>query len=407
LLDTEAFVAALRRKLPAAGLRTARITYIKYKPRTNCLISYRLEFAEAAVTATAKAYPHNPRLRLGNTQNTATALSSWRSGCLFFDDCAVLVSMFPNDRAIKSLRRLPDAHARRRLIRHVLGRNRSELWEGTIEELAYKPERRYVAKLSAAEEPRAVLKFYAERNYRTASSNAWLFQSRETLRLAPRIGDSDRYGVLAFEWLPGQLLSHAMLDPNLDADAMRAVGAAIAELHAQNAKELAHRAPETEASLLVGEANWLGFLCPYVSKRAGDLARKLALQLMDQPPVSSPIHGDLHAGQVLLAGHYVGLLDLDRAMRANPMNDIGLLVAHLDREVVRGRLTAGCVERLAASLLEGYARTAGTSSLPAVPLYRAAGLLRLAPEFFRHCEPDWSSRIESLLEHAEKVLRPL
>jgi hypothetical protein len=127
------------------------------------------------------------------------------------------------------------------MIRRVVGRHRAPFHEGALEELAYKPERRYVAKLSVSREPRAVLKFYTERNYQTAWNSSAAFESRGMLRVAPRIGNSDRYGVLAFEWLPGRLLRDAMLEPNADFGMLRAVGAAAVELHAQNASGLGYR----------------------------------------------------------------------------------------------------------------------------------------------------------------------
>jgi tRNA A-37 threonylcarbamoyl transferase component Bud32 len=290
------------------------------------------------------------------------------------------------------------------MVRRVLLRNHCELWEGPVEGLAYKPNRRYVARLSAGEEPRAVLKFYTESNYRIARDNSRAFEGRGMLRLAPRIGESDRYQVLAFEWLPGPLLSDVILDPTFDVDSVSTVGAAIAELHAQEPAGLTHQTRETQAAALVHEARGLGLLCPHLSTRAGELARKLAARLMGHTPAHRPIHGDLHAGQVILGGKNVGLVDLDRAVRASPLSDLGLFIAHLDKEVVRGNLTTSRVKLLAEAFLEGYGRSTGIAIPPSVQLYRAAGLLRLAPECFRRCEPDWPNRAEAILHRAEDVL---
>ena len=389
VLDADAFADALRRRLPAADLREARITYIRYKPRTNCLVGYRLEFADWTVAATAKAYQRNA--------------SPGNSGRLVFDDCDVLVSVFPDDRKITSLPRLAKPDARARMIRRVVGRHRSSFQEGTIEELAYKPERRYVAKLSVSEGPRLVLKFYTERNYLTAWHSSRAFDSRPAVRLAPRIGDSDRYRVLAFGWLPGRRLSDAIGDPNFNIDSLRTVGAAIAELHAQNPSGLEYRGGEIEASSLVCDAERLALLCPHLSKRARRLARTLAAQLVDQAAISRPIHGDLHAGQILIENGTVGLLDLDRAVRANPMADIGLFIAHLDREHLRGNLESPRVDELAASFLEGYFDPRAPE-LGTVRVYRAAALLRLAPECFRRSEPEWPDRTEAMLQRSEDIV---
>ena len=43
--------------------------------------------------------------------------------------------------------------------------NKEELWSGTITTLAYKPERRYVARLEGEHGARAVLKFYSREGF--------------------------------------------------------------------------------------------------------------------------------------------------------------------------------------------------------------------------------------------------
>jgi hypothetical protein len=64
VLDLEAFIGALRRSLPEADLETARITYVKYKPGTNCLVGYRLRVAGTVVDVYAKAYGANASKKL-------------------------------------------------------------------------------------------------------------------------------------------------------------------------------------------------------------------------------------------------------------------------------------------------------------------------------------------------------
>src|SRR5690349_23118020 len=45
VLDPDAFVAALHRAAPQADLRTAHITYARYKPQSFCRATYQLEVA--------------------------------------------------------------------------------------------------------------------------------------------------------------------------------------------------------------------------------------------------------------------------------------------------------------------------------------------------------------------------
>jgi aminoglycoside phosphotransferase (APT) family kinase protein len=107
---------------------------------------------------------------------------------------------------------------------------------------------------------------------------------------------------------------------------------------------------------------------------------------------------------VLLDGDAVAILDLDRAAYADPMIDLGLFAAHLEREVIRGNLPTARVQPLVLALLEGYAMTRRRPREEEVELHTAAELLRLAPRFFRYREPTWPERIEASLDRVETLV---
>src|SRR5919201_2297370 len=56
LLDPGAFAAALRRAAPRLGAEETRITYVRYKPGTSCLVGYRLVAAGRDTAVSAAAY---------------------------------------------------------------------------------------------------------------------------------------------------------------------------------------------------------------------------------------------------------------------------------------------------------------------------------------------------------------
>jgi aminoglycoside phosphotransferase (APT) family kinase protein len=152
----------------------------------------------------------------------------------------------------------------------------------------------------------------------------------------------------------------------------------------------------------------LGLVCPHLHRWAESLARRIAAHLVDKPPAYRLIHGDFHARQVLLHDDTAAILDLDRAAYADPLIDLGLFGAHLEREVIRGNLSSSRVEPLAQALLEGYVTvTRQPVSADEIQLYTAAELLRLAPRFFRYREPDWPGRIEASLGRVATILASL
>jgi len=79
LLDPDAFVTVLRRSLPEADLGTAQITYIRYKPRMNCLVAYQLEVGEAVVDIYAKAQGQDIKVKLRKALKRASVPGPPRS----------------------------------------------------------------------------------------------------------------------------------------------------------------------------------------------------------------------------------------------------------------------------------------------------------------------------------------
>ena len=92
LLDSDAFLAVLRRRLPQLDVRKAQSRYIRYKQHTHCLMAYRLDVGGRIVDIHAKITPGNHVLKntvghliggrtLRVTRKTAVQIFAWR---LFF-----------------------------------------------------------------------------------------------------------------------------------------------------------------------------------------------------------------------------------------------------------------------------------------------------------------------------------
>lgn len=399
VLNPDAFVAALRPFVPEADLSTAQITYVKYKPGTNCLVGYRLALEGTTVEAYAKAYRPEFQAKLQKVRGQSSVGGPLGPGRLVLDQQAIVVSIFPNDSKLKVLPQLADQAARVQLFRELLP-DQPDLWHGTVQSIRYKPERRFVAQWMANGRVQAALKVYAETGYHKPLVNANTFESRGALRVAQLCGSSDRRRILAFEWLPGRLLSEQIYQAESAVPDLSIVGAALAEVHAQSGARLELLTRESEAAVLFSVADGIAFLSPSLSQRVHDVARRLATQVAAQPPLYRPIHGDFYARQVLVDSDTVGILDLDEARLGDPAADLGNFIAHLESDALRGRLAAQRVEPLRDSLLEGY-----RALDPArVNLHAAIGLFRLLPHPFRQREADWLARTEAILERIEAIL---
>jgi hypothetical protein len=395
MLDPEVFVAALSAFIPAIDRGSVRIVYVRYKPGKSCIVAYHVGVAGTEVRLYAKAHPASHR-----SPPSPRSLGLKR---IVLQQGAITVSSFPTDGKLKAVSELAEPEGRGRVLREVVP-DRPELWHGIIRELRYMPERRYVAQLLAGGAVQAVVKVYIEREYETVR-RARAFASRELLRIARCLGCSDVYRVVSHEWLPGRLLSESVLDPELDLGAMVRTGAALAELHGQRVTGLNRLTRRMEGITLLSLAANLGFVLPNLRGRFDGLARRLASSLAAEAPVYRPIHGDFYPRQVLLDEGAVALLDLDRAAYGDPAADLGLFVAHLEREALRGTLTAGRVDVLREAFLEGYRDASGRPIPPRLDLYTAVGLLRLTPDPFRFREASWPERTEAILDRSETILQ--
>jgi aminoglycoside phosphotransferase (APT) family kinase protein len=402
LLDPDAFATRLRTALPEAEVLTAKARYVRYKPGTSCLVAYRLDVGGAETDVYAKAVRSDDLVKLQKARYRLKVRGPLGPPGIILDDLAVVVYAFPNDQDLPTLARLADDERRRRMLAKALP-DHCDLWDSTLHCLRYKPERRYVAQMLTRTGERALLKVYTEQDYRRAIQSPKRFVSRGPLRTALRLGRSHRRHMLILEWLPGRSLMEAMRHPSLETSVVPTVGAALAELHAQDPKALEQVTREHEAVSLLSVAVSVGAVCPHLASRTHDLALQLAAALLKAPPVCCPIHGDFSADQVLLTDGTVTILDLDTAVRGDPTVDLGSFAAQMHSDALRGDLPGGRVETWTQMLLEGYCAAAGCDPPAHFDLYLAAGLLHLAPHPFRNRDPNWPERTEAILTRAEAI----
>ena len=406
VLDPDSFATALRRATPEADLRTAHITYRRYKPQAFCRVAYQLNVAGEELELDVRACRAEDVARWLEDGAPAQVAGPLGPGRIVLEDRALLVTVYPNDLKLPALQHLADAAKRKRVLRELLP-DFPNLWQGELRCLRYRPERRYVAVLRAADGTRALLKAYTEKAYVRGKRNGQAFQSRGVLQVARLLGRSDHHRLLAFEWLPGRLLMDSCTAREIDCDAVTAAGAALATLHAQDCAELSSWTGEAEAADLLSLSSEIGFICPHLARLADDLAWLLAAQLAGAPSQHCALHGDFSANQVLIGGQQVAIIDLDWACYGDPGGDLGNFIAQAERKALRDDLSPSRVERLRVALLEGYALATKRPLPERIGLYTAAEVFRRAGFPFRAGEPDWPQRTESLLERAEAILNTL
>jgi len=137
---------------------------------------------------------------------------------------------------------------------------------------------------------------------------------------------------------------------------------------------------------------------------AAMLAMRIAAKLRDVTFDACPIHGDFDTDQVLFTSEGVAILDFDEAAQGDPVADLGSFAARLEWAALRGDLSAGRAKVLTENLLEGYCRAAHCDLPAHFDLYKAAGLLRVAPHPFRNRLPDWPEQTQAIFDRIESIM---
>jgi aminoglycoside phosphotransferase len=398
LLDDAAFTELLATWLPGAGIRRARATYVRYKPGTSCLVSYRVETTTGERIVHARAERDDAAGRLRRLAALADGPTSLGPGALVIPQRALAVMPFPTDRRLPALRTLADPVARRRLF----GASAAAL---TV--LAYKPERRLVARAGDL-----VLRAYAADGWPAAATAANSIAragsspvSAGELRVPAVRTIAAAHRTLALAWAPGRPLEDFLGAPE-GHRAAAAVARALRALHAcRSAHALPVRTGAGRAAALADAGRAADVAGRVVGRRALALAERLGAALAARPPGSAVLHGDFSADQVLLDDRGAVLLDFDAAAIGHPVDDLASCLAELELRVVEGTLPRRRADAFGGALVEAYAD--GPPRERELALLTGAALLRRVAEPFRRRRPDWPAETDAVVERvAELAGRP-
>ena len=401
LLDADRAAQMLRMIAPDVTIETVVPQYLRYKPMTRCLAAYSCQIGSSVIPIHVVAHARDAAVRLARTQRQSWESGPLGSGVFCWPDQGLEVFVFPNDGRIESLGWTQNADRRHALLRRVLSEC-PDLQNGTLRTLAYKPERRYVAAVEVEGVPRAVLKLYTQFGYRSLETTAIPLGKDQGFESIERIGRSSRRAALAYRWVDGDLLQDRITDPGCDLDGVAAAGIAIASLHLREKARKSNHA-DTDAARTLAIAETLSFLLPELAPRVRRVSEVLASRLADCSTRARITHGDFYAKQVVIAEDHATLLDLDELSWGDPMRDLGVFTAHLERDAVGERVAADRAKDAARLLLEGYGSTRAEIDSQVVDLYTAAASLWIAPHFFRGRDIGWQERTETLLERIETL----
>ena len=399
LLDPDALGAAIEGG--GVALSGLTIDYVRYKPGRNCLSRFTATAGPGRepLTGYAKAYRADEGVKLEKARQRETTPGPAGVGRLVLPEWLIEVCFLPNDNKLRQLRRLANPRAIDRLSRHLLPAGME--WDGgPLTALNYKPERRYVARLDTVESGPAILRFYSESEYRPERAQL-AERISPGVRVPRQLGRYDRRQALAFEWLPGRSLDRLGRGAPESLAALEAAGAMLAEFHASLPAEGLGAAVAPHGRPIDATRDMLSALMPAAGRRVERAAGALRRALSWSAPAMGLIHGDLHTRQIILDGGGVGLIDLDECRPGDIHFDLGMLLAHFERDALEPGGDPDLARALGERFLRGYLSAGGRVDDQRLEAQRAACLFGLLAHYFRRRDPDWPGRIARGLERVE------
>ena len=208
---------------------------------------------------------------------------------------------------------------------------------------------------------------------------------------------------------PGRPLSAVLRDPSLPEHARLRhagqLGRVLADVHATASHGAAVWRAEDELTAVEGLLAAAGHADPSSGRSLAALVDRLA----DAPPAEDRLvlgHGAFRAGQVLVDGGTLTLLDLDTVGVADAGRDAGNALAYLIWAEVRGEFRAELAAALREAFLAGYARAATAPDARALAWWTAAAMAKIAGRRFRSLAMTEWGAVPQLLDRAAALLHP-
>lgn len=403
MFDPARLLAALRDQLDCDRVDDIRISYVRYKAGMNCLARYDLDVGGQCLHAYGKAHGSDSGTKLEKALQRPSVPTALGPGRVVLPQQRIVFSIFPNDAKLPSLSRLGDEGYRRRLWRRIFGQQSK--WQcGVLDEvLNYKPEHRYVARLTRPDGTAALLKFYTRTGFEQVRRVGRLQTSDRGGLWAEVIGKSKKHAVLAFRWHPGHSLRELLDGSRLDAGAVRATGRLLAALHGSGVSGLPERNLQAQVAAIISLGRDTGYLLPSLQRSSDLVAQNLANWLLQREAPIQPVHGDFYDKQVIVCNDRARMIDFDSARMDDPLADVGNFCAHIEkRAIYRGGSAPGDAAATR-TLLSAYREAVGGLDQRALDRYTAIGLFALIQNPFRDQLSDWPRQTKRILERVETL----
>jgi len=407
----------------ALHLKKCRITHIRYKPGTNCLIAFSAESGDKNnVLFYAKCY-------LGSDFQSALEKAGQKQWItsegvppfIVLPVFNTIIYFFPNDCQLTGLPSVFDYRKLRRLIyKYVPTATRPTLrlsYKRLKTSIArYKPERRAVVRVEApvtdmVTGKKETLALYV-RSYsddqgqgiydRMLSLYDFAHGLTDIVVARPLVWLADKK-LLFVESLPGKPLLES-LNEGEEHSSISVAAHALSALHRCQGKLELRRHVNNLLLDADSTARSLFAVAPDMQK---DIETTLESLRLNKPEWDETqecfVHGDFYHGQVIINNGKAAIIDFDRSYRGDSLADVGNFCAHLRLARIQGRQPNS--KTMEAVFLKAYEDHAATQiDKKTLDFWTAYGLFLLSVAPYRSLRSGWKEFTSEVLIECQKSL---
>jgi aminoglycoside phosphotransferase (APT) family kinase protein len=403
--------------------QNVRIDSVRYRPGASCLVGYIAAengYDDGAPGEAPAWYGRCFPVEEFESDLANLKARSWlRLGVgepiINLPDHRIVLFAYPNDRRLHGLLELLHQEGALKAFLHsYLGTKVPATGKVVWTIVRYKPEQRAVVRChiqrSGAHDS-AQKSYYlrifpdnrGQREYQLMRALDRLLQVDSELAIPkPRAFDSRRHALL-LDALPGLKLK-ASVAAGAAKDAFRRTGRALAMLHAHCNATAATRDFTEHIGRARRATRLLSHFMPDRETQLNGVAERLdAFASHAEADRVGFVHGDFHAGQILVTEDRIGLVDFERAHNGPVLFDLGNWLAVSICRRLQGKWTAD--ESLWQFFLDGYGSVA-RRRLPqkAIAWWTAIALLPMVTKPLRRLDKDAHEKVPALLDQLEVLL---
>lgn len=407
VMNKDLMISRLTTELGLGGLRLGfQQTYIRYKPKTSCLIGYTGQCEDKELYFYSSLYNRVNRDKARKPLSKAKSPSFFGPAGFFIEELNVLFMLFPNDHELRQLPYILNFQKHSERLRNWLPfLNESAMVN--INCIRYKPERRFVGKAKLFDGQSVLIKAHARHHKQSFYPSQLESQADRSFLIPKKICYSDKHKLDAYPWISGITLMDIMArDPDLVIKA----GRCLADFHSQTLN-LNH--PGNNSSwnnqTILKIANAAIKIVPEFENDISSIANYIIhhplLKHVNTNIAQCLIHGDFSADQIIVGSDGLWLIDFDRSRFDSPLYDLGCFIARLEFNTLDNcnQSDINYLE-LADKLIEGYEQGSSLSIQPLIRIYVVIQLLCLVTEPFRLRRSNWLTQTKNIIIRIKSIV---